>query len=167
VISETTSPVDYSPLVTAVLSSTSNMKNGPNTLTVRCRAQHTELSIRTDGAWGVPRGNGLLVDYQISGRSVVRQPWMLSPDGKTATYKNDSIELLQSIPDNATLKIAVTDKGNVRLAATFEPAGLAGLRQRVGAACKWSTATAKTSPEKPKPKAVFRGAPIRAGQGRM
>jgi hypothetical protein len=153
--------------VTAVLSSTSNVKNGPNTLAVRCRAQHTELSIRTDGAWGVPRGNELMVDYQISGRPVVRQSWMLSADGKTATYKNDSVELLRSIPDNATLKIAVTDKGNVRLAATFEPAGLAGIRQKVGAACKWSPATASTSSGKPGPKAVVPGGPVRARQGRM
>ena len=167
IISETTSPVDYSPLVTAVLSSTSNVKNGPNTLAVRCRAQHTELSIRTDGAWGVPRGNELLVDYQISGRPVVRQSWMLSADGKTATYKNDSVELLRSIPDNATLKIAVTDKGNIRLAATFEPTGLAGVRQKVGAACKWSPATAQTTSEKPGPKAVFPAGPTRARQGRM
>jgi len=166
IISETTSPVDYSPLVTAVLSSTSNMKNGPNTLTVRCRAQHTELSVRTDGAWGVPRGNELPVDYQISGRPVVRQSWMLSADGKTATYKNDSVELLRSIPDNATLKIAVTDKGN-RLAATFVPSGLAGLRQKIGAACKWSPATAKASSEKPGPKAAIPGGPRRARQGRM
>jgi hypothetical protein len=166
-ISETTSPVDYSPLVTAVLSSTSNMENGPNTLTVRCRAQHTELSIRTDGAWGVPRGSGILVDYQISGRPVVRQPWMLSADRKTATYKNDSLELLRSIPDNATLKIAVTNKGNVRLAATFEPAGLAGLRQKVGAACKWSPTTATTPSKRPGPKVVFPGGLTRARQGRM
>jgi len=148
ILSETTSPVDYSPLVTAVLSSTSNVKNGPNTLTVRCRAQHTELSIRTGGGWGVPHGNDLLVDYQISGRPVVRQPWTVSADGKTATYKHDSVELLRSIPDAATLKIAVMDRG-VRLAATFAPAGLAGVRQKVGAACKWEPLTAKTSSEKP------------------
>jgi hypothetical protein len=148
IVSETTSPVDYSPLVTAVLSSTSNVKNGPNILTIRCRAQHTELSIRTNGAWAVPRGNDLQVDYQISGRPVVRQPWTLSADGKTATYKHDSIELLRSIPDAATLKIAVADRGHVRLAATFEPIGLTGVRQKVGAACKWEPPTAKTTSEK-------------------
>jgi hypothetical protein len=167
IISETTSPVDYSPLVTAVLSSTSNVNNGPNTLTVRCRAQHTELSIRTNGAWGVPRGNDLLVDYQISGLPVVRQPWMLSADGKTATYKNDSVELLRSIPDGATLKIAVADKGNVRLAATFEPIGLAGIRQKVGTACKWAPAGTRTSSQRLEPKPVFPGTPMRARQGRM
>jgi len=148
-ISEMTSPVDYSPLVTAVVSSTSNVKDGPNTLSVRCRARHTELSIRTNGRWGVPRGNDLLVDYQINDQPVVRQPWMLSADGKIATYKSDSVELLRSIPDGATLKVTVADKGNVRLEATFELAGLAGIRQKVGTACKWAPVTANTSSDKP------------------
>jgi hypothetical protein len=148
VLSETTSPVDYSPLVTAVINSTSDMKGGPNTLAVRCRARHTEISIRTDGAWGAPRGNDLAVDYQINDGLAVRQSWSLSPDGKTATYKNDPVELLRAIPEGATLKVAVVQKGNVRLEATFTLAGLSGIRQKVGTACKWAPVTARTSSEK-------------------
>ena len=148
ILSETTSPVDYSPLINAVIRATADVKDGPNTFAVRCRAQHTELSIRTDGAWAAPRGNDLLVDYQIDDRPVVRQPWILSTDGKTATYKNDPVELLQSIPEGATLKVAVADKGNVRREATFELTGLSGIRHKVGTACKWAPVTAKTSSEK-------------------
>ena len=44
----------------------------------------------------------------------------LSADGKTATYKYDAVELLRSMPEGATLKVAVADKGNVRREATFE-----------------------------------------------
>jgi len=148
ILSETTSPVDYSPLITAVIRATSDVKDGPNSFAVRCRAQHTELSIRTDGAWAAPRGNDLVVDYQIDDQPVVRQPWILSTDGKTATYKNDPVGLLQSIPEGATLKVAVADKGNVRREATFELAGLSGIRQKIGTACKWAPVTAKTSSEK-------------------
>jgi hypothetical protein len=148
ILSETTSPVDYSPLINAVIRATSDVKDGPNSFAVRCRAQHTELSIRTDGAWAAPRGNDLVVDYQIDDQPVVRQPWILSTDGKTATYKNDPVGLLQSIPEGATLKVAVADKGNVRREATFELAGLSGIRQKIGTACKWAPVTAKTSSEK-------------------
>jgi len=148
ILSETTSPLDYSPLVTAVIRSTSDVKDGPNTFAVRCRAQHTELSIRTDGAWGAPRGNDLLVDYQINDQPVVRQPWILSTDGRTATYKNDPVELLRSIPEGAALKVAIVDKANVRHEATFELTGLSGVRQKVGTTCKWAPETAKTSSEK-------------------
>jgi hypothetical protein len=148
IVSETTSPVDYSPLVIAAVRAKSDVKDAPNALAVRCRARHTELSIRTDGAWGAPNGNDLLVDYQINDHPVVRQPWMLSADGKTATYKYDPIELLRSMPEGATLKVAVADKGNVRREATFELAGLSGVREKVGTACKWVPVTANTSSEK-------------------
>ena len=145
ILSETTSPLDYSPLITAVIRSTSDVKDGPNTFAVRCRAQHTELSIRTDGRWGAPRGNELLVDYQINDQPIVRQPWILSMDGKAVSYKNDPIELLRSIPEGATLKVALADKGNVRREAAFELTGLSGVRQKVGTACKWPPVTTKTS----------------------
>jgi hypothetical protein len=148
IVSETTSPVDYSPLVIAAVRAKSDVKDGPNALAVRCRARHTELSIRTDGAWGAASGNDLLVDYQINDHPVVRQPWMLSADGKTATYKYDPVELLRSMPEGATLKVAVADKGNVRREATFELAGLSGVREKVGTACKWVPMTANTSSEK-------------------
>jgi hypothetical protein len=148
ILSETTSPVDYSPLINAVIRATSDVKDGPNSFAVRCRARHTELSIRTDGTWAAPRGKDLVVDYQIDDQPVVRQPWILSTDGKTATYKNDPVELLQSIPEGATLKITIADKGNVRREATFELAGLSGIRQKVGTACKWAPVSAKTSSEK-------------------
>lgn len=147
IVSETTSPIDYSPLVAAVLHSTSNAKDGPNILAVRCRARHTELFIRTDGAWGVPHQYDLLVEYQINDRPVVRQPWILSADGKTATYKYDAVEPLRSMPEGATLKVAVADNGNVRREATFKLTGLPAIRQKIGTACKWTSATAKTSSE--------------------
>jgi hypothetical protein len=151
IVSETTSPIDYSPLLTAVIHSASEAKNGPNVLAVRCRAQHIEILIRTDGTWAVPRGNDLLVDYQINDQPVVRQPWTLSADGKTATYKLDPIELLRSIPEDATLKIAVAQQGDVRLEASFALSGLSGVRQKVATACKGAPVTAKTSRRADKP----------------
>jgi len=145
VVSETTSPVDYSPLVNAVIRSTSGEKDGPNSLAVRCRAQRTEVSLGTNGAWRVPSGNLLQVDYQIDDRPSIRQQWVLAADGKTATYKDDAVELLRSIPDGAALKIAVADKDNVRREATFQLAGLSAIRQKVAAACKWTPAPTRTS----------------------
>jgi len=145
VVSETTSPVDYSPLVSAVIRSTAGENDGPNSFAVRCRALRTEVSLGTNGAWSVRRGNVLQVDYQIDDRPSIRQQWVLAADGKTATYKDDAVELLRSIPDGAALKIAVADKDNVRREATFQLAGLSAIRQKVAAACKWTPAPTRTS----------------------
>jgi hypothetical protein len=65
VVSETTSPLDYSPLITAVIRSTSSVKDAPNTLAVRCRGLRTELLLRMEGTWPA-RASEIQVDYQIN-----------------------------------------------------------------------------------------------------
>lgn len=105
VISETTSPIDYSPLVTGSIRSTSRAKDAPGELAVRCLGHRTEFLVRTDGTWGPTRGHELRVDYQVNDRPAVGLQWILSSDGKTATYKDDPVSLLQSLPDGARLKI--------------------------------------------------------------
>jgi hypothetical protein len=142
VLSETTSPVDYSPLVTAVIHSTSDAKDAPHSFTVRCRARHTEVSLRTNGSWNTSRGSVFPVESQVDQRPVVRQQWSLSADGRMATYKDDAVAFLQSLPEGATLKVVVTPRESVRSEATFRLAGLSAIKQKVAAACKWAPVTA-------------------------
>ena len=135
VVSETTSPVDYSPLVTALIRSTSPVKDAPTTLAVRCRGKHTELLVRTDGTWVTTRGNELRVDYQINDQPAVRLPWTASADGKIASYKGDAVGLLQSLPEGAQLKINVFDGPGPGHDATFQLAGLDTVRKKIAVAC--------------------------------
>jgi hypothetical protein len=132
------SPVDYSPLLTAVIRATSGAAGAPTTLAVRCRARHIELSMRSEKAWSLPRGADLMVDYQVDDRPVVRQPWKLSADGMTASYKSDPIGLLDSIPEGATLRVAVVITTLARREAIFMLKGLSDIRQKVAAACNWT-----------------------------
>jgi hypothetical protein len=145
VISETTSPVDYSPLVTALIRSTSQVKDAPSALAVRCRGQHTELLVRTDGTWATTRGTELRVDYQVNDQPAVGLQWILSSDGKTATYKDDPVGFLRSLPDGARLKINVADRTSSSHEATFQIDGWDGIRNKIGTACKWARTTDKTS----------------------
>ena len=148
VVSETTSPIDYSPLVTALIRSTSQVKDAPNTLTIRCRGRHTELLVHTDGAWGTTRGNELHVDYQINDQPAVGQQWISSADGKTATYKDDPVGLLQSLPDGARLKINVADTASSSHEAMFQLDGWDAVRKKIGTACKWARTADKASSDK-------------------
>ena len=124
------------------------MQDAPSTLTVRCRGQHTELLARTDGAWGTTRGNELHVDYQINDQPAVGLPWILSSDGKTATYKDNPVGLLQSLPDGARFKINVADKAGSSHEAMFRLDGWDAIRKKIGTACKWARTTDKTSSDK-------------------
>jgi hypothetical protein len=146
VVSETTSPVDYSPLITAVIHSTSSVKDAPNTLAVRCRGSRTELLLRTEGAWRASRASEVQVDHQINDQPFVRLGWAVSADGKTASYKDDAVELLRSLPEGARLKISVfVRQEGPGQEATFQLTGLDGVRKKIGLACKWPPTADKMS----------------------
>jgi hypothetical protein len=141
VVNETRTPLD-NPRVIAVIHSTSNVKDSPNTLEIRCQAQRTELALSTDGAWVAP-DNGIQVDYQINNWPTVRQPWILSADGKTVTYNDDPVKLLRSMPNRASLRVSIADSANVRHEATFRLTRLASIRRKMSAACGWTRGTAR------------------------
>ena len=145
VLSETTSPVDYSPLITAVIHSTSSVKDAPNTLAVRCRGLRTELLLRTEGVWRGSRASEVRVDYQINDQPFVRLQWTVSADGATASYKDDAVELLRSLPEGARLKISVFDRRGPGQEATFQLTGLDSVRKKIGLACKWPSTADKMS----------------------
>jgi hypothetical protein len=135
VVSETVSPLDYSPLVTALIRTTSPVKNAPTSLGVRCREKHTEFLVRTDGTWVTTRSKKLRVDYQINDQPAVTLTWTASADGKTASYKDDAVGLLQSIPEGAQLKINVFDGPGPGHDATFQLTGLDTVRKKIATAC--------------------------------
>src|SRR5215471_13104940 len=105
IISETTSPIDFSALVTAVIQPAEQVSNGPISLTIRCRAKTTELALQFQGHFNAAKARELQLDYQIDDLAFVKQRWIWSTGGKTAVYKGDPVPLLQSIPEGAKLKI--------------------------------------------------------------
>ena len=145
VVSETTSPVDYTPLITAALRLPSNVKDAPNTLAIRCRGLRTELLVRTEGTWRASRASEVQVAYQINDQPFVKLPWTASADGKTASYKGEAVGLLQSLPEGARLKINVLDGPGNSHEATFQLAGLDAVREKIAVACKWAPIANKMS----------------------
>jgi hypothetical protein len=145
IISETTSPIDYSPLVTALVQPAQQVNNGPISLTIRCRAKSTELALQFQGDISAAKTSEVQLDYQIDDQAFVKQRWIWSAGGRTAVYKGDPIPLLQSIPEGARLKIRASESDEAQEGATFLLIGLDSVRKRVGAACKWATLQTKTS----------------------
>ena len=145
VVSETTSPVDYSPLLTAVIRPTSGSPGGPVSFAVRCRGGQTALLIRTEGTWHATRKNALAVDFQINDQSTARQAWTLAADAKIATYADDPVELLRSLPDGARLSIGVPDGADAHQQATFLLIGWDAIRTRIETACRWPKMTEHAS----------------------
>jgi hypothetical protein len=148
IISETTSPVDYAPVISAAIRLPFSVKHAPNTFAMRCRGGRTELLVRTEGSWRASRAREVQVDYQINDQPLVKLTWTSSPDGKTAIYKDDAVGLLQSLPDGARLKINVLDEPGPSHEATFQLTGLDAVREKIAVACKWAPAATKISSER-------------------
>jgi hypothetical protein len=148
IISETTSPVDYAPVMTAAIRLPFSVKHAPITFAIRCRGGRTEVLVRTEGTWRASRTREVQVDYQINDQPLVKLTWTASPDGKTAIYRDDPVGLLQSLPDGARLKINVLDELGPSHEATFQLTGLDAVREKIAVACKWAPAANKISSEK-------------------
>jgi len=148
IVSETTSPVDYAPLTTAMIRLPLGVQHAPNTLAIRCLGGRTEFLVRTEGIWRASRAREVQVDYRINDQPSVRLAWTASADGKTASYKDDAIGFLQSLPEGGRLKISVLDGPGPGHEATFQLAGLDAVREKIAAACKWAPPANKITSEK-------------------
>jgi hypothetical protein len=76
VVSETTSPVDYSPLVSATIRPRHQLNSGLSGFTISCRARRIELSLRLMGYLDVPRWGEVRIDSQIGDQRAVKQRWI-------------------------------------------------------------------------------------------
>jgi hypothetical protein len=146
VVSETTSPIDYSPLVTAQIQPLWSEKDAPDSLIIRCRQSHVELLLRMAGPARVAPGRDIQVSYRLNDQPFVKQQWIASADGKLASYPEDAAALLRSLPDGARLTVDVFDGSAPGRDAMFQLTGFDAVRRKVETACK--SLTGRYSSEK-------------------
>jgi hypothetical protein len=90
VVSETTSPVDFTPLVTATLHFPSNGKEAPTTLVIRCRQSRTELLVRTEGTWPVSHTLVARASPRSNDKPLVSSLWNSYASEGAANPKQDA-----------------------------------------------------------------------------
>jgi len=146
ILSETMSPVDYSPMITATTSSQPVAKDAPATFVIRCRGQRTDLLVSTEGSWRASRANELQVDFKVNDQPAVGMRWIASPDGRTAIFKDDAVRFLRSLPDGGRIMVSVSDWRGAAHEATFQLTGLDAIRQKIAVACKWTPAADRMAP---------------------
>lgn len=137
VVSETSSPVDYSPLVTAATRALTSVKDAPTAMTIRCRGKRTELWIHADGPWPSTRANLLRVESRIDAQPPAKTTWVASADRQAASFSGDVVGFLRAMPDQAKLNLSVIDAAGTPHQATFELTGMDVVRKKIGDACQW------------------------------
>jgi len=137
-IGETTSPVDFSPLLVAELRPVAPAPDGaPAVLMLRCRSARTEISVRAQGTWRPSRPGDVDVALQMDGQATGQHlRWLLSQDGRTASLPQDAAETVRAWSESR-ISIAVTDGGGSGGASIFDLSGVETVRARLAAACHW------------------------------
>jgi hypothetical protein len=141
IVSETTSPVDYTPMVTATTSSRGGSNGSSMQLSIRCRGGRTELVVAG------PAVSRSSADYAISYRINDGQPVQLatgSPSfGTGAAFTGDVVRLLQSLPEEGDIAVRLSTRTGAAQDGYFSLGGLKLVREKVAAACKWPHAVAR------------------------
>jgi hypothetical protein len=141
IVSETTSPVDYAPIVTATTFSRRGSDGSPMQLSIRCRGGRTELAVSGPA---ISRGSE---DYVISYRINDDQPVQLaagSPSfGSGIAFTGDVVRLLQSLPEEGSIAVRLSTRTGAALEGYFLLGGLKPVREKVAAACKWPNVVAR------------------------
>ena len=141
IVSETTSPVDYTPIVTATVFSTGGSDGSSMHLSIHCRGGRTELVVAGPT---VSRSSGdYVISYRINDGQPVQLAGGLPSFGTGAAFTGDIVRLLQSLPENAHISVHISARGGPAQDGRFSLGGLKIVREKLAAACKWPSAVAR------------------------
>jgi hypothetical protein len=141
VVSQTTSPVDYSPIATATTASRKIAGVPALRLSIRCRGGRTELAI--SGPAITPPGDDYFISYRVNGGQSVNFGGVAPSFGDGVAFKGDAAALLQSFPADGELAVDVMPLRGSTQQGMFSLSGLETLRAKIGAICKWPHVLAK------------------------
>jgi hypothetical protein len=140
IVSQTTSPVDYSSIATARTSSRDWAGGTAMQLSIRCRGGRTELAVAGPPISGP--GEDYAISYSINDGPPVQLGATTPTFGAGLAFKGDSAALLQSLPDDGTLTLHLSPRTGMTLDGIFSLAGLETVRAKISEACKWPRAVA-------------------------
>jgi hypothetical protein len=141
VVSETTSPIDYSPIATATIAPRKVAGGSPMQLSIRCRGGRTELALTGPAITG--RGDNYFISYRVNGGQSVQLAGATAAFGDGVAFKGDVVVLLQQLPGDGEFAVRLMPPSGNELEGIFSLNGLETLRARIGATCKWPHAIAK------------------------
>jgi hypothetical protein len=139
IVSETTSPLDYTPVAIAVASFSSEPSGAAMQLSIQCRGGRTDLVI------GGPAVTRRVEDYVVSYGVNDGQPVMVAVGapafGTGVALKGDVVRLLASLPDRGEAFFRIAARQGETLEGRYALGGLRVVLDRLAIPCKWPAAT--------------------------
>jgi hypothetical protein len=135
IVSETTSPLDYTPVVIATALSNGGPDGTILQLSIQCRGGRTDLVIT--GPALLVRGEDSVVSYDVNNEPPVVVAAGTPASGAGVAIRGDVVRLLASLPDRGEISFRVTPRQGAALDGRYELAGLKIVRVRLAGSCKW------------------------------
>jgi hypothetical protein len=139
VVSETTSPVDYKPIVAANTFSRGSDSSSMQ-LSIYCRNGRTELVVTAPAL--SRSGEAYAISYSINGNPPVPLAAGSPSSGTGAALQGDVVRLLESFPDEGDLIIRLSTRTAAAFDGSFSLGGLKMVRDKIAGACNWPHAVA-------------------------
>ena len=138
IVSETTSPLDYTPVAIATASSRAGPDGATMQLSIQCRGGRTDVVI------GDPALTLRAEDYVVSYAVNDSQPAVVAAgtaaSGTGVALRGDVVRLLASLPDRGDIAFRVANRQGATLEGRYALAGLKTLLARLAVPCKWPAA---------------------------
>jgi len=135
IVSETTSPLDYTPVAIATASASDGPDGSPLQLSIQCRGGRTELVI--SGPALTRRAEDYLVSYGVNDGQPVVVATGTPASGTGVAVRGDVVRLLASLPDRGEIAFRVTIRQGAALEGRYALAGLKVVLDRLAVPCKW------------------------------
>ncbi|MGL5168247.1 MAG: hypothetical protein ACRC9K_20380 [Afipia sp.] len=136
VVSETSSPVDYKPQITARMAALAPAPDGPISLDLQCHAGLTAVVVRMSRDWKPVADDNVRVTYRVNDEAPVETRWRSTQTSKGLVFNGDGARLLQSWPDDGRMLFTVFTDGKGR-EGRFRVTGLNVVRSRIANVCNW------------------------------
>ena len=137
IISETTSPINYEPIVTA----TAFSRGGAlMQLAIYCRGRRTELVVSVPAVSRI--GANYTISFSVNDGPPVRVAAGSPLFGSGVAFTGDVVRLLQSLPENGDITVRTESRKGAAREGLFSLGGLRTVRAKLAAACRWSNALA-------------------------
>jgi hypothetical protein len=138
IVSETTSPIDYTPVATATASSGGGPDGATLQLSIQCRGGRTDLVIA--GSALTRRGEDYVVSYAVDDGQPVVVSAGTPASGTGVAIKGDVVRLLASLPERGDVTFRLAVRQGAAVEGRYALASLKTVRDRLTVPCKWPTA---------------------------
>ena len=148
IVSETTSPLDYAPVIIASAMS-SDRANGPvMQLSIQCRRGRTDLVIVSPALTG--RAEDYRVSYIVNDGQPVTLLSSLAASKTGIAIKDDVVRLLTALPGRGEIAFQVDVPRAAPLQARYALGPLKTVLERMATPCKWPVTTPALPKAQPK-----------------